>query len=224
MDIHRYLFSNGTTPPIAPCPRTGDPADSMLRRSEPLRCLLISCLSVLAGGLLLYVLQPFLSDEAVTGILANHLPGSHTHPVLYWLRLCGVRFPFWLLLVVAGFTRFSGGLTTAVLGYRGICDGMAMGLLWLMYTGHIKIVLPTALTPLHICITYGIWLVLGLLIRLILALGARRMAREAIASVPLTGRMEPRLRELLWRYLALCLGGLCATLTSCGIYTAFLYI
>ncbi len=224
MAIHRYLSPDGTTPPTASVSRTEDPSGSLLRRSEPIRCLLISCLSVLAGGLLLYVLWPFLSRTAVNDILTNHLPGGDTLPVLHWLRLCGARFPFWLLLTIAGFTRFSGGLTTAVLGYRGLCDGAAMGLLWLIRSGDVEIECPAALSPLHVCIAYGIWLVLGLLIRLTLALGARRMAREEIRSSPEDGRMEPRMREALWRYLALCLGGLCATLAACGIYTAILYI
>ena len=196
---------------------------ALLHRSEPLRCVLIGCLSVVVGWLLLPAWLPFLPQANLLHLLTNHIPGETTAPVSYWLRLCGARVPIWFFLTIAGFTRFSGGLTTAILGYRGLCDGMALRLLWEVCTGRTNLALPGGIPPLQVGVAYGIWLLLGLLIRLLLAVKARRMAKDLLRIFPVDGRMDPQSKELFWRYAAMCLGGLCAVLTSCGLYTAILY-
>lgn len=223
MAIHRSLLSHSIPTETASVSRSESLVVLWLYRSEPLRCLLISCLSLPLGVLILYGLLPLLPEDTVSRILTDHLPTIGIPPALYWLRLCWTRFPFWLLLTVAGFTRFSGGLTTAVLGYRGICDGMAMGLLGMMSAGQITASLPTAFSWLRLCGAYGIWLILGLLIRLLMSVGARKIARMELART-MDGRLEPHTKETLWRYGILCLGGLCAVLVSCGLYTAILYM
>ena len=125
--MHRTLLRplGGTTP--SPSARFG--VAGILQRSRPLRCLLISCLSVAAGWGLLTLFLPALSPESTASVLHSHLPSAETPPLLFWMRLCVSRFPFWLLLAIAGFTRFSGGLTSAVTVYRGVCDGAVFGLM-----------------------------------------------------------------------------------------------
>ena len=224
MTIHRNVAPSGTTPPSMDSLPNKESTASLLKSSEPLRCSLIACLAILTGWILLYLLLPPLSGGSVE-ILQKHLPVASTTPMLFWLRLSWSRLPFWFLLAMAGFTRFSGGLSTAVLGYRGLCDGVAMGFLWQICMGHVTAELPTGLSPLRLCAAYGIWIFCDLLIRLTLTLGARRMARDACTwTSTVEGRMPSRARERLWRYVALCLGTLGATLAACGVYTAILFV
>ncbi len=223
MALQRPLLSRKIPIQTASVSRSGSLVVLWLYRSEPLRCLLISCLSLPMGVLILYGLLPLLPEDTVSRILTDHLPTIGIPPALYWLRLCWARFPFWLLLTVAGFTRFSGGLTTAVLGYRGICDGMAMGLLGMVSAGQITASLPAAFSWLRLCGGYGIWLILGLLIRLLMSVGARKIARTELTRT-IDGRLEPHAKEVLWRYCIFCLCGLCAVWISCGLYTAILYV
>lgn len=209
----------GTTPPSAATRNIAE----LLRRSRPGRCLLIACLSVGAGWLLLTLLLPCLSVKDTTELLLSHLPASGTPPLLFWVRLCAARFPFWLLIAAAGFTRFSGGLTSAVTVYRGLCDGAAMGFLAAVAAGHIP-ALPEGYTVHRLLIVFSIWAAADLLIRLVMTLAARRVAEMEWTIRGEDGRMTPSVKAALWRYLSLCLSGLCATLAACGIYTAFLYL
>ena len=100
------------TPPSLSCP-------ALIRRSEPFRCLAIACLSLVLGMGVFRLLLPGLPAEAAASLLTAHLAGTD-EPTLFWLSLFLARLPFWLLLSLAGLTRFSGGLTTAVLVWRGI--------------------------------------------------------------------------------------------------------
>lgn len=211
------------TPSRAPLGGTSCDVTRLLRRSTPLRCMLISCLAMGIGALLGWVLLPVPAGSGSAGILVAHLPAADTPPALCWLKLIAARFPFWLLLAVAGFTRFSGGLTSAVLLYRGVCDGAALGFLGAMAAEG-----TTALSggfPLRRLLTaFAVWAVTDLAIRLFMTLSARSMAGIQWESSDSGGRMAPAVRLSLLRYLALCLGGLCAGLAACGVYTGLLYV
>ncbi len=208
----------GTTSPTAAARNMA----GLLRRSRPARCLLMACLSVAAGWLMLTLLLPCLSVEDTAHLLLAHLPASDTPPLLFWVRLCAARFPFWLLIAVAGFTRFSGGLTSAVTVYRGLCDGAVMGLLASVVAGSTS-VLPEGYAGHRLLIAFSVWATADLLIRLIMTLAARRVAEMEWKAREDDGRMSPSVKAALRRYLSLCLGGLCATLAACGVYTACLY-
>ncbi len=195
---------------------------TLLRRSRPLRCLMIACLSVVAGWLMLMLMLPYLPSENTAAILAAHLPASDTSPLRFWMTLCVARFPFWLLIAISGFTRFSGGLTSAVTVYRGLCDGAVMGILAKEMAGRMS-VLPVSYTGHRFIIAFSIWATTDLLIRLFMTLEARRVADMAWSSHEDDGRMSPSDKAGLWRYILCCLGGLIATLATCGLYTAFLY-
>ena len=195
----------------------------LLRRSRPVRCLLMACLSVAAGWLMLTLLLPCLSVGDTAHLLLAHLPASDTPPLLFWIRLCAARFPFWLLIAAAGFTRFSGGLTSAVTMYRGLCDGAVMGLFASVASGHMS-VLPQGYAGHRLLIAFSVWAIADLSIRLIMTLAARQVAEAEWESREENGLLSPAAQSALWRYLTVCLGGLCATLASCGIYTACLYL
>lgn len=212
------ITKGGSTSPMAPArdiPR-------LLRRSRPVRCLLMACLSVAAGWAALTLLLPLLCHKDASALLAAHLPTSDTLPILFWLKLCVSRFPFWLLIAAAGFTRFSGGLTSAVTVYRGLCDGAVMGLLASVVAGPTS-VLPEGYAGHRLLIAFSVWATADLLIRLVMTLAARQVAEAEWEIREANGLMSPAAQSALWRYLAICLGGLCATLASCGVYTAFLY-
>ena len=205
--------------------RTAYNITGLLRRSTPLRCALISCLAVVIGVLLGSPLLPFLTDHGAVSILAAHLPAEGTGSVLYWLSLVASRFPFWLLLALAGFTRFSGGLTSAILIYRGVCDGVVLAFLGSMtaMAAENATALPIGF-PIHrLPAAFAVWAVTDLLIRLVMTLGARSVAGMRWEACGSDGRMTRAVSLSLLRYLTLCLGGLGAILVSCGIYTVFLY-
>ena len=210
----------GTTSPVS----SARNMTLLLRRSRPARCLLMACLSVAAGWLMLTLLLPCLSVGDTADLLLAHLPASDTPPLLFWVRLCAARFPFWLLIAAAGFTRFSGGLTSAVTVYRGLCDGAVLGFLSTAASGHVTLILPTGFTYPHLITAFSIWTVADLLIRLVMTLAARQVAEVEWETREADGHMSPAVQSALWRYLAVCLGGLCATLVTCGIYTACLYL
>ena len=214
------LPSGGSASPMAPA----RDLPQLLRRSRPVRCLLMASLAVAAGWLALTLLLPLLRHGDASALLAAHLPASDTLPILFWLKLCIARFPFWLLIAVAGFTRFSGGLTSAVTVYRGLCDGAVLGFLSTAASGHVPLIRPTAFTYPHLITAFSVWAAADLLIRLVMTLAARQMAEAEWERHEEDHRVSPAVKSALWRYLAVCLGGLCATLVTCGIYTAFLYI
>ncbi len=196
----------------------------ILQRSRPVRCLLISCLSVAAGWGLLTLLLPALSAESIATITDAHLPASGTPPLFFWIRLCASRFPFWLLLALAGFTRFSGGLTSAVTVYRGVCDGAVFGLMSAAARNPASLSLPQGFTVSRIALAFALWAVVDLAIRLLMTLEARRVAGMEWMPLGGDGRMAPAVQAAVKRYLTLCLTGLLATAAICGVYTAFLYI
>lgn len=196
----------------------------LLQRSRPLRCLLISCLSVAAGWGMLTLLLPALSAEDVAGIAAAHLPASGASPLLFWARLCAARFPFWLLPALAGFTRFSGGLTSAVTAYRGLCDGAVSGLLWAASLGRVSLLLPEGFSVSRLTAAFILWASADLIVRLFMTLEARRVASMEWLPIGGDGRMAPDVKAALRRYLIRCLAGIAAAALACGAYTVFLFI
>jgi len=194
----------------------------LLRRSRPWRCLGIAVMAVAAGWGLLTVLLPYISAESITHLLEAHLPAGGTPPLLFWLRLCRSRLPFWLLMAVAGFTRFSGGLTSAVTVYRGLCDGAVIGLL---FSSVARGASPhNGQDTVRLLYAFGTWAAMDLAVRLAMALGARHVAGMEWNPTGADGRMAPAVRKALTKYLVLCLGWLCATAAACGVYTAFIYM
>ena len=220
--MHRTLLRplGGTTP--SPSARFG--VAGILQRSRPLRCLLISCLSVAAGWGLLTLFLPALSSESTASVLLSHLPSAETPPLLFWMRLCVSRFPFWLLLAIAGFTRFSGGLTSAVTVYRGVCDGAVFGLMSAAAMNRLSPILPRGFAIGRLTLAFTVWACLDLGIRLLMTLEARRIANMEWRPIEGDGRMASSVRVAVKRYLILCLTGLLATAAACGVYTAFLYV
>ena len=200
------------TPPSLFCP-------TLLRRSEPFRCLGIALLSLGLGMGGLRLLLPALPADAAASLLTAHLAGAD-EPTLFWLSLFLARLPFWLLLALAGLTRFSGGLTTAVLVWRGICDGAVLGLLGFAWQGGLPD-LPTALPLGGLTAAATAWCLADLMIRLVQTIAARRMARVEAGPPHPDGRMDPSLRTTLWAYLALSLTALCAILAVCGGYAGW---
>ena len=198
------------------------PMTQLLQRSRPVRCLLISGLSIATGWLMLTLLLPCLSPSDTADMLLAHLPASETPPLLFWLKISASRLPFWLLIAAAGFTRFSGGLTSAVAAYRGSCDGAVLGLLTSEAMSGAS-PLPEELTNGHLLTAFGIWAASDLSIRLTMTLAARQVAQLEWTACTDDGRMAPSDQRALWKYLLLCCGGLLATLATCGIYTAYLY-
>ncbi len=188
-------------------PLPKDPLIMHLSRTEPLRCLLWSLGAILLGLLLSQGLLP-LSD--VEEILATHLSGS-TSPAVFWLRLTVARLPVLMLLSLAGLTRLSGGISTAVLVIRGISDGMALGCLSTL-TG------ATALTVSHprLMGAYAVWMLFDLVARLAVAISARRLAKDAV------WQERDRLAARLWRHGAITLAALCLSALGTGIYTLIL--
>ncbi len=194
----------------------------LLRRSRPWRCLGIAVTAVAAGWGLLTFLLPYIPAESITALLRAHLPAVGAPPLLFWMKLCRSRLPFGLLMAVAGFTRFSGGLTSAVTVYRGLCDGAVVGLLVALRTRgaflHDDLYIGRLLPA------FGVWAAIDLTVRLAMALNARHVAGMEWSPTERDGRMAPAVKKALTKYLALCLGGLCAMAAACGIYTAFIYM
>ena len=200
-----------------------DHMTGLLRRSLPVRCLLIACLSVAAGRLMLMLLLPYLPSEDTAAVLVAHLPALDTPPLLYWAKLCATRFPFWFLIAIAGFTRFSGGLTSAVALYRGLCDGAAFGLLSAVEAGRRPLSLLECRTINHILMAFSVWMITDLLLRLILTLEARKIAAMEW-KVHADSRMSSSAKAAIRQYVLRCLGIFIAMMAACGIYTAFLYL
>lgn len=209
---HWPVFTSAPPRTAASAARAGEEStlSGLLRRSEPIRTLLIS-LSALALGLWLWELfLPCLPAATREEILMSHLPTAAAHPLLSWLRLSAARAPVWLLFSVAGLTRFSGGLTSGLLLYRGVCDGMALRLLF------------ASEAPKALWVVFTLWCLLDLAIRLACTRGARRMAACHHALAEADGRMDEATRRVLWQYATFCLMTLTATLLACGIYTVLL--
>ncbi len=193
-------------------------------RTTLLRCTLMSLASLAVGLLLMRLWLPTLSDGFISGILARHLPTETARP-LVWLRLCGARLPILLLLAVAGLTRISGGLTTAILVFRGLCDGAAIALATSVLQG--TTAFPNReVSPAVFLVALCAWVLLDAAVRTLLAAEARRFAREtAFALLPAT---DPdacaQLRYRLWRYATFVSAALVFTLLFSAGYLLLLRI
>lgn len=188
--------------PLSPAPLT-----ARLTRTEPLRCLLWSLGAMLVGLLLSQGLLPLPDIEE---ILVAHLAGR-TFPAVFWLRLTVARLPMLMLLSLAGLTRLSGGISTAVLIARGISDGIVLGCLSSL-TG------ATALAVSHSRLmgAYAVWMLFDLTARLATAISARRLAKDTV------WQERDRLVSRLWRHGAITLAALCTGALGAGIYTLIL--
>ncbi len=193
-------------------------------RTTLLRCALLTLASLAVGLLLMWLWLPTLPADLMSGILDRHLPGETARP-LVWLRLCGARLPVLALLAAAGLTRFSGGLTSALLIFRGLCDGTAIALATSSLQG--MIALPNGkATPVTFLLALCIWALIDAAVRTILAAEARRFARETAASpMPVTDPEDrARLRYRLWRYATFASAALLLTLLSTAGYLLVLGI
>ena len=196
---------------------------ALTRRSEPLRCCLMALLSLGVGAVLALLLLPADSAEGTASLVGAHVAGAG-EPWRFWLNLCRARLPFWLLTALAGLTRFSGGLTSAVLVWRGLCDGAALALLGTTAPGRAELALPAGLTAGELTVALAVWCFLDTVIRLLQTVAARRLARFEPKAPRPDGRMEPRLREALMRYAAVSIMLLGACAGGCAGYAALITV
>lgn len=204
-------------------------AERLASRTLPYRCVLLSVLFAVVGAGLMNLLLPLLPAETLAAILTAHLPTASASPALVHLRLFAVRLPMYALLALAGLTRFSGGLTSAVLAFRALADGSTLCLLFLLARGSISLpvtVTPpllTALSPQLLFVVYGLWVVIDGMGRHLLAVAARRVSHalsraDGTTVNPVPPLRDPRLFPLLWRYPATVLISLCVACVGCGIW------
>ncbi len=228
LHLHALPRPKNTDPLREPSPKVPPPSPreplwrERFDRTAILRCAAVTGGAIILGLLIYRLLTPYLSGAMQAEILAQHLP-DEGHSIVAFLRLCLTRLPVLLLLAAAGLTRFSGGLTTAVLCWRGICDGAAIGLLLTLCQGAFP--LTVDVHPAALLAIYLLWVLPDALIRCVLAGEARRMARACEqygGLTPLTDSDKAALRYRLWHYTAISLGSLCASLFGCGLYTALL--
>lgn len=213
--------------PSAPAPKRNDRSkierfSQLFDRTACLRCLLISGISIGLGGILFYFLLPTMGVDMLASTLTCHLPGN-TPPLLAWLRLCAPRLPVLLLLAAAGLTRFSGGLTTAVLIWRGLSDGGTLYVLFALWTNTAGVDLPLSL-PVLLPAAYGLWVIFDLAARTWLSSEARRFAltTSRYGFQPINAEETAQLRFLLLRYLTIFLATISLSLMATGLYTALL--
>lgn len=194
----------------------------LIRRTEWLRCCLLSLLSLCAGMVLFWWVLPYLPADSLARVLDSHLPAGSGEAPPAWLRLSGVRLPLYLLLWLAGLTRFSGCLTSSLLVWRGLCEGAAFGLLLSLWRGGLPVPLPDGLTPAALLIAFAVWTGFDLTARLLLSVSSRWLARGTVwPTLPLLSA-DPALRGALLRHAAAGLLSLCLLLCGCGVYIRLL--
>ncbi len=187
-------------------------------RAAFLRAASVTGLSSAVGIMLLCVLLPILRHETITSVLLAHI-GASASPVDVFLRLCLAYLPAYLLLAAAGLTRFSGGLCTLVLGWRGLCDGAAFALLLSVVTGNTPLADTILDTPVLLFVGFSVRMLMDAAARTLLAADAKRLAADPQLNAPPTDESRAYLRYRLWTYLACLL----VTLTSSTL-TAALYV
>jgi hypothetical protein len=160
------------------------------------------------------------ADQAAA-ILTAHL-ASGAPPAIQFLRLCLFRLPVLLLLGAAGFTRFSGSLTTALLTLRGLSEGAALCVL--LSLGTEEMIFPPLAEPegLRILTAYAVWTAMDLAARTGAAVEARRLARGAPWPEGIGETVPPALRARLWRYASRFLAALCLSVGGCAVYLLIL--
>lgn len=194
----------------------------LLRRTEWLRCCLLSLLSLCAGIALFGWVLPALPVKVLGNTVAAHLFDEEGEALLRGLRLFAARLPLYFLLWIAGLTRFSGCLTSTLLVWRGLCEGTVLGLLLSLWKGGLTLPLPDGLTPDFLLIAFAVWVGFCLTARLLLSVSARRLARDRVwPSLPLLSA-DPALKRALLRHAAAGLISLCILLCGCGIYMRLL--
>ncbi len=196
-------------------------------RTVVLRALCLTALSIAIGMSLCKILLPLIPTAYQSAILTAHLPGDSLSP-LAWLRLCGARLPILLLIALAGLTRFSGGLTTTVLLWRGLSDGMALGLLISLTRGLVSVD-ALSISPLPLLLCFLGWMLTDALLRSGLAVCAKRLAGEPLLNrlaTPqnLSNEDKEHLRYRLWQYLFCVLVAVCLSAVLTGLYIALLVV
>lgn len=194
-----------------------NPSARLIRGTEAVRCLFLSLLALLTGFFAARKLLFLLPAEETAAILSAHL-AQGAPPAIQFLRLCLFRLPVLLLLGAAGFTRFSGSLTTALLTLRGLSEGAALWVLLSLRTA--ETVFPPLAEPegLRILAAYAVWTAMDLAARTGAAAEARRLARGAPWPEGIGDAVHPALRARLWRYAARFLAALCLSVGGCAVY------
>lgn len=226
-----HLMLHGNVRPLreeALAEKSAPPEDRPIHRlrrlfdkTTLLRCVAVTLLSLPVGMVIFRLLSPLLSEELFSAVISSHVP-RETAAGLAWLRLYAARLPVLLILAAAGMTRFSGGLTTAVLAFRGVCDGAALALLISSKAGAVA----AGVSPVGLTVLFLGWMLVHAAGRTYLAFEARRMARmpvrEDLWSSSLPEDERKQLRYRLWRYFAVILSVACVSLAACGVYAALL--
>ncbi len=197
-----------------------NPVDTALNRTLPLRSVAVTVLALAAGYLFIRLCRP--SDS--TAILGRHFVET-VSPTAAWLHLLAARLPFLCLLAVAGLTRFSGSLCTAILAFRGVCDGGAIALLLALLRGTVDFQHGT-LRPWQMLLAFSLWMLCDTLLRIAVAVSARRLAAfcATVGDAPPPETAEARtstraaVRYRLWRHATVSAAAVAFSMVACFVY------
>ncbi len=198
------------------------------------RVALLSGVTIALGALILRLLWPLLPADRLSAVCRAHIEPLYRGgmaPLLVWLCLLAQRFPHLLLIAASGLTRFSGGLTSAVLSLGGLSDGAALYLLYRLWCGAAlpeSSALPS--DPAAWLAIFAASVLLRTLWRTCLAAEARRLV-ATLSPLPGTEASDtaaaltaPHLRRLFWRYASVCLAALGGLMVTEGLYVALLLL
>ncbi len=203
-------------------PRTPEPVGSVDRIGLAYTAGL-TLVSLAVGYWILTLCLPALGGEA-EAILARHL-APDTPAALAWLKLLGARLPILLLLSLAALTRISGGITTAVLVWRGLSDGAALALAIACIGGTVPFPHPV-LGAVGFAVALGMWILTDATLRVVVSVSARRVAAlcASIGDVASAdGATRAALRYRLWRHGAITAAAGCGSLLFTLIYIGILH-
>lgn len=183
----------------------------------PLRCMGWIALSVGVGYVLFFACASTFRAEATRAIQTHFLSGASM--TVAWLALVTARLPSLALLAVAGMTRFSGALTSAILCYRGLCDGVAFATV-LNASGN--------LISSHIQTIFLLWMLSGLVLHLMVAISSRLLAAFCATEPDKPPQSTPppvrsALRYRIWRHATVSVAVVAACIVSSLAYCALLF-
>ena len=187
-------------------------------RTLPFRCIGWTAFSMGVGYALLFAFGATLRPLATSALLAHFLSGAALPTA--WLSLVLARLPSLGLLSVAGLTRFSGGLTSALLCYRGLCDGAVLAAV-LTLSG--EIIDPRTRAA------FLFWMSVGVILHLAVAISARSLAAYCATepdAPPKTAKARSSratLRYRIWRHATVSIAAAAACIVASLAYCAIIF-